>query len=275
MRHVHDVVDHLAAVRAFHQDRVPGPVGPVGGVGAVDPRDRHVVRRRVSLRVVPDEELPVPFQGEPGPGAGGRRHPPRVGDRRAPAVAAPAPVMERAGDLVALDRARGQVAAHVPAVRVEHVQLAGGVGEDDQLGAERLHGVRPRRVAVAEHLRQPKAVPAAREPGRRRPDVDSPRPIHTHRLEHVLVLWRWAITRKAQLVGESGAYTGPEPAVVAAVADLLPVFRQRAQETEDNRVVSAESVKALAGDRASSGCSSRPATAGLRRTRSRSSPRCG
>src|SRR6202034_4281396 len=54
-----------------------------------------------------------------------------------------------------------------------------------------------------------------------------------------------ACTRKAQLVGESGAYAGPEQAVVAAVADLLPVFRQRAQETEDNRDVSAESVKAL------------------------------
>src|ERR1700722_18828868 len=51
---------------------------------------------------------------------------------------------------------------------------------------------------------------------------------------------------KGQLVGESGAYTGPEPTVIAAVAELLPVLRQRAQETEDNRVVSAESVKALA-----------------------------
>src|SRR5580704_8366827 len=43
---------------------------------------------------------------------------------RAPAVPAPAPVVERAGDLVALDRALGQVAAHVTAVPVEHVQLA-------------------------------------------------------------------------------------------------------------------------------------------------------
>jgi 3-hydroxy-9,10-secoandrosta-1,3,5(10)-triene-9,17-dione monooxygenase len=51
---------------------------------------------------------------------------------------------------------------------------------------------------------------------------------------------------EGQLVGESDTYTGPEPAVVAAVADLLPVFRQRAQETEDNRVVSADSVKELA-----------------------------
>jgi len=47
-------------------------------------------------------------------------------------------------------------------------------------------------------------------------------------------------------VGEINAYAGPEPAVIAAVADLLPVLRQRAQETEDNRNVPADSVKALA-----------------------------
>jgi len=46
-------------------------------------------------------------------------------------------------------------------------------------------------------------------------------------------------------VAEISAYAGPEPAVVAAVADLLPVLRQRAQETEDNRDVPADSVKAL------------------------------
>jgi alkylation response protein AidB-like acyl-CoA dehydrogenase len=34
--------------------------------------------------------------------------------------------------------------------------------------------------------------------------------------------------------------------VVAGVRDLLPVLRERAQETEDARVVPAESVKALA-----------------------------
>src|SRR6201985_1627899 len=34
-------------------------------------------------------------------------------------------------------------------------------------------------------------------------------------------------------------------AVIAAVTELLPVFRQRAQETEDARVVPAESVKSL------------------------------
>ncbi len=35
-------------------------------------------------------------------------------------------------------------------------------------------------------------------------------------------------------------------AVLAGVRDLLPVLRERAQETEDHRVVPAESVKALA-----------------------------
>ena len=34
-------------------------------------------------------------------------------------------------------------------------------------------------------------------------------------------------------------------AVLAGLRDLLPVLRERAQETEDNRVVPAESVKAL------------------------------
>jgi 3-hydroxy-9,10-secoandrosta-1,3,5(10)-triene-9,17-dione monooxygenase len=46
--------------------------------------------------------------------------------------------------------------------------------------------------------------------------------------------------------GEIGGYAGPEPAVIAAVRDLLPVLRQRAQEAEDNRSVPAESVKSLA-----------------------------
>src|SRR5579862_2332976 len=48
------------------------------------------------------------------------------------------------------------------------------------------------------------------------------------------------------MMGESSAYSGPQPAVIAAVRDLLPVLRQRAQEAEDNRSVPAESVKSLA-----------------------------
>jgi 3-hydroxy-9,10-secoandrosta-1,3,5(10)-triene-9,17-dione monooxygenase len=54
---------------------------------------------------------------------------------------------------------------------------------------------------------------------------------------------------KGALVSESseiGGYAGPEPAVIAAVRDLLPMLRQRAQEAEDNRNVPAESVKSLA-----------------------------
>src|SRR5215813_12768627 len=39
---------------------------------------------------------------------------------------------------------------------------------------------------------------------------------------------------------------GPDKqAIIASITDLLPAFRQRAQETEDARVVPAESVKAL------------------------------
>jgi 3-hydroxy-9,10-secoandrosta-1,3,5(10)-triene-9,17-dione monooxygenase len=34
-------------------------------------------------------------------------------------------------------------------------------------------------------------------------------------------------------------------AIIASITDLLPAFRQRAQETEDARVVPAESVKSL------------------------------
>ena len=46
------------------------------------------------------------------------------GYRLASAVATPAPVVERTRDLVTLDGALGQVAAHVPAVAVEDVELA-------------------------------------------------------------------------------------------------------------------------------------------------------
>src|ERR1700730_7465697 len=66
----------------------------------------------------------------------------------------------------------------------------------------------------------------------------------TTRLEHVLVWWRWT----AAEVARSEAHPVSEDvgqAVVAGVRDLLPVLRERAQETEDARVVPADSVKAL------------------------------
>jgi hypothetical protein len=50
--------------------------------------------------------------------------------------------VERAGHLVALDRALRQVATHVSAVAVEDLHVAVRVGEDHQLGAERLDRVR-------------------------------------------------------------------------------------------------------------------------------------
>ena len=62
-------------------------------------------------------------------------------------------------------------------------------------------------------------------------------------------------------------------AVVARVSELLPVLRERAQETEDARVVPAESVKALTGELGGKpliGCCSRPGSVGSRPTRSRS-----
>jgi hypothetical protein len=65
-----------------------------------------------------------------------QRNPLSIRDRDALAVAVPAPVVKEAGDLVALERALGQVAAHVPAVSVEHVQFAVGTGEHDKLRTE-------------------------------------------------------------------------------------------------------------------------------------------
>ena len=49
-----------------------------------------------------------------------------------------------------------------------------------------------------------------------------------------------ALRREEQPVGEKVGQS-----VIAAVGELLPVLRERAQETEDARVVPAESVKAL------------------------------
>ena len=116
VRHVDDVVDDLAAVGVDDRSSVPDPVGPLVAEPRLDAGDRHVVGRRVALGVVPDEQHAVLLEGRPGAGPGPRRDAACVGDRLALAVAAPAPVVERAGDLVALDRALGQVAAHVTAV---------------------------------------------------------------------------------------------------------------------------------------------------------------
>ena len=91
------------------------------------------------------------------------RRAPRVGHLLASPVAAPAPVVERAGDLVALDLALRQVTAHVPAVAVEHVDVAVSAAEHHQLLPERVDRVR---LAVTEISDQSQAMPAAGEPRR-------------------------------------------------------------------------------------------------------------
>ncbi|SLH03868.1 Uncharacterised protein [Mycobacteroides abscessus subsp. abscessus] len=171
VRHVDHVVDDLAAVGALDQQRVPGPLGPAAvvavlgvalgvGVGPLDVGDGDLRGRWVALVVVPDEQLAVALERRPLAGAGQRRHAPRVRDRGALAVdAGPAPVVERAGDVVTLDLAHAQVATHVPAVGIEHPQFARAVGPDDQLRAEDFDRVR---LAVPERLGQAEAVPAAR-----------------------------------------------------------------------------------------------------------------
>ena len=127
VRHVHDVVDDLAAVRRRDVEDVPAPVGVDVGVHDVLELGRQdVVVGRAALGVVPDHQQAVAHDRLVLLGARAQRDPAGVGDRLALAVAAPAPVVERAGDLVALDGALGQVAAHVPAVAVEHVELAVG-----------------------------------------------------------------------------------------------------------------------------------------------------
>src|SRR5690606_11021727 len=96
------------------------------------------------------------------------------GDLGALAVAAPTPVVERAGDGVALDRAVGEVAAHVRAEGVEHVEISVVPCEHDELDAERGDLVR---LAVGEVRDQAEAVPAAGVPLGRQARVDDADPV--------------------------------------------------------------------------------------------------
>lgn len=169
VRHVGDVVDDLAAVGALDQHRVPAPVGPVVVLELGDLGDADLGLRRVALDVVPDEQEAAAHVGVPRARARQARRPLGVGDQLALAVTTPPPIVERAGDLVALDGALGEVAAHVPAVAVQHLQLTLGVGEDHQHRAEDLDAVG---LAVQVVLHGPQAVPAARVPVRQRACVD-------------------------------------------------------------------------------------------------------
>src|SRR6185436_8706114 len=137
------------------EDRVPPPVGPVVAGGFRDFGNPHLGLGRIPFVVVPDEQQAAADVGYPRTRAGQPGGALGVGHQLALAVATPAPVVERAGDLVALDRALRQVAAHVPAVAVQHLEVAVGVGEDHEHGAEDLHAVR---LAVAVVLHSTQAV---------------------------------------------------------------------------------------------------------------------
>ena len=163
VRHIDDVVDDFAAV-GVHDGGVPMPVGPVVIRRSLDSRDGDLRRRGVALGVVPYEQHSVLFEGGPRRGAGQPRCPLAVGHLLASAVAAPPPVVERTGDLVALHLTLAEVPAHVSAVAVEHVDLAVTAAEHHQFLAEGMHRVR---FTVAEVPSQPEAVPAAGESGRR------------------------------------------------------------------------------------------------------------
>ncbi len=159
VRHVDDVVDDLAAVGVDHRG-VPVPVGPLIALGALDTRNGHAVRRRVALGVVPDEQHAVLLERGPRPGARQLGHPSGVGNRLAPAVATPAPIVEGTGDLVALDLTLRQITAQMPAVAVEDVELAVTTAEDHKTSPEGVDGVR---LSVTEVAGQAQAVPASGE----------------------------------------------------------------------------------------------------------------
>src|SRR5204863_7240629 len=154
-----------AAVGAVDLLGVPGPRRVLVREDVRKLRRQEVAISRRTLRVVPDHQLTVDDGGLVALGARPQRHPPRVRDLLALAVATPAPVVERAGDVVALDLALGEVAAHVSAEAVEHVELALAVLPDHELGAEAVDRVR---LAVLERLGEAETVPPSREAQRRR-----------------------------------------------------------------------------------------------------------
>ena len=152
-------------MRAFDGERVPAPVTPLIASEALDVGDRDLGGRGISLGIVPDEQLTVLFESDPCPRLGQRRNASCVGDRRTFSITAPTPVVERAGDRIALDGSVSEVATHVAAVCVENLDVALAVGEDDKAGAECLDLVG---LTVAIGIAQSEAVPSTCEPCGRR-----------------------------------------------------------------------------------------------------------
>ena len=117
----------------FHRHSVHSSLADFWNLGDLDGGVRRIV-----LVVVPDEQQPAAYVGRPGPGARRLGCALGVGHQLAASVAAPAPVVEGAGDLVTLDGALRQITAHVAAVAVEDLDITVRIGEHHQLGAERL-----------------------------------------------------------------------------------------------------------------------------------------
>ena len=202
VRHVDDVVDDLAAVdlttvvyqcQSVHSSLVaPSIRGMVTSGGGGLRSGSFQTNSIPSCSSV----VHVAVRAEPG-------HPLAVRHLLAPAVPAPAPVVERARDLVALHLALGEVAAHVPAVAVEHVDPAVATAEDHQLLPERVDRVR---LAVAEIPGQPQAVPATGESGRGRFRFDLPNLVGVGLQRHDLVL-----QPPARLRSRSSRWQGKSP----------------------------------------------------------------
>src|SRR5690348_18324431 len=117
------------------------PVSPFPAACAFDPRNDELRRRRIAFGIVPHEQHSVLLEGGPLRGAGELGHPLAVRHPFAPPVAAAAPIVKRAGDLIALHLALGEVPAHVSAMPVERVDLAVAAAEDHQLMTERVVGM--------------------------------------------------------------------------------------------------------------------------------------
>src|SRR6185437_5958011 len=207
MCHVYDVVDDLTAV-CLDDRCVPVPFGPLVTGRTLDPRNGHLGWRRIAFRVVPHEQHSVLLQRVPLRGAGQFGHPLAIGHTLAPAVAAPAPIVERACDLISLHLALGEIAAHVTAVSVERVDLAVATSEYHQLLPECVDGMR---LAVAELFGQTQAVPAASESGRGRPGFDLPNLVSSELQRHVVVVQPTACSWRRVSRWQGNAPTTPIP----------------------------------------------------------------
>lgn len=120
MLRVHQVIDQLAWLGVDDQFVHVPAVQPLVTVHLGQVRDHHVFGGRLAFGVVPHEQQLVDFTGLPGAGFGFGRDALAVRDFHALAAGVVLPMMERADDAVVLNRALGQVRAHVRAVRVEH-----------------------------------------------------------------------------------------------------------------------------------------------------------